>query len=149
MEYSSVADDYFILFYFEIILYSGYKYIINIKYINILYSGYIQRCRIFFVLLLLLLVFWVLFFRFPREHPRWGASNIALARWLPPVYEDGFSQPRGWDPSIRYNGVQLPLVRKCTVRSPETLTLGYNHTCHHRPPFALVNQIAKESVEFR
>uniref|UniRef100_A0A672VDX3 Thyroid peroxidase n=1 Tax=Strigops habroptila TaxID=2489341 RepID=A0A672VDX3_STRHB len=49
-----------------------------------------------------------------REHPRWGASNTALARWLPPAYEDGFSQPRGWDPSIRYNGVQLPLVREVT-----------------------------------
>ncbi|XP_061846160.1 thyroid peroxidase [Colius striatus] len=49
-----------------------------------------------------------------REHPRWGASNIALARWLPPVYEDGLSQPRGWDPSMRYNGVQLPLVREVT-----------------------------------
>lgn len=61
------------------------------------------------------------FFSFPREHPRWGASNTALARWLPPAYEDGLSQPRGWDPSIRYNGVQLPLVRKCTTRSLETL----------------------------
>uniref|UniRef100_A0A8C0AXZ6 Thyroid peroxidase n=1 Tax=Buteo japonicus TaxID=224669 RepID=A0A8C0AXZ6_9AVES len=49
-----------------------------------------------------------------REHPRWGASNTALARWLPPAYEDGLSQPRGWDPSIRYNGVQLPLVREVT-----------------------------------
>ncbi|XP_021248220.1 thyroid peroxidase isoform X1 [Numida meleagris] len=44
-----------------------------------------------------------------REHTRWGASNTALARWLPPTYEDGLSQPRGWDPRIRYNGVQLPL----------------------------------------
>ncbi|XP_009816049.2 thyroid peroxidase [Gavia stellata] len=49
-----------------------------------------------------------------REHPRWGASNTALARWLPPAYEDGLSQPRGWDPSVRYNGVQLPLVREVT-----------------------------------
>ncbi|XP_071404250.1 thyroid peroxidase [Pithys albifrons albifrons] len=49
-----------------------------------------------------------------REHPRWGASNTALARWLPPAYEDGLSQPQGWDPSIRYNGFQLPLVREVT-----------------------------------
>ncbi|NXF51144.1 PERT peroxidase, partial [Oceanites oceanicus] len=49
-----------------------------------------------------------------REHPRWGASNTALARWLPPAYEDGLSQPRGWDPSVQYNGVQLPLVREVT-----------------------------------
>ncbi|KFW70811.1 Thyroid peroxidase, partial [Pygoscelis adeliae] len=51
-----------------------------------------------------------------REHPRWGASNTALARWLPPAYEDGLSQPRGWDPSVRYNGVQLPLVHEVTKK---------------------------------
>ncbi|NWT14787.1 PERT peroxidase, partial [Vireo altiloquus] len=49
-----------------------------------------------------------------REHPRWGASNTALARWLPAAYEDGLSQPRGWDPSIRYNGFPLPSVREVT-----------------------------------
>ncbi|OXB70481.1 UNVERIFIED_CONTAM: hypothetical protein H355_003774, partial [Colinus virginianus] len=43
-----------------------------------------------------------------REHTRWGASNTALARWLPPTYEDGLSQPRGWNSSAQYNGVQLP-----------------------------------------
>ncbi|CAM2112158.1 unnamed protein product [Caretta caretta] len=49
-----------------------------------------------------------------REHPRWGASNIALARWLPPVYEDGISQPKGWNPNFFFNGSQLPLVREVT-----------------------------------
>ncbi|XP_023778478.1 LOW QUALITY PROTEIN: thyroid peroxidase [Cyanistes caeruleus] len=49
-----------------------------------------------------------------REHPRWGASNTALARWLPAAYEDGLSQPRGWDPSVQYNGFQLPSVREVT-----------------------------------
>uniref|UniRef100_A0A2K6GJJ4 Thyroid peroxidase n=1 Tax=Propithecus coquereli TaxID=379532 RepID=A0A2K6GJJ4_PROCO len=49
-----------------------------------------------------------------REHPRWGASNTALARWLPPVYEDGFSQPRGWNRGFLYNGFPLPPVREVT-----------------------------------
>nr|XP_021499664.1 thyroid peroxidase-like [Meriones unguiculatus] len=49
-----------------------------------------------------------------RDHPRWGASNTALARWLPPVYEDGFSQPRGWNPNFLYNGFPLPPVREVT-----------------------------------
>ncbi|XP_029452734.1 thyroid peroxidase [Rhinatrema bivittatum] len=49
-----------------------------------------------------------------RVHPRWGASNTALARWLPPVYEDGISQPKGWNPSLLYSGFQLPLVREVT-----------------------------------
>ncbi|XP_058143825.2 thyroid peroxidase [Dasypus novemcinctus] len=49
-----------------------------------------------------------------RDHPRWGASNTALARWLPPVYEDGISQPKGWNHNYLYNGFPLPLVREVT-----------------------------------
>nr|XP_048295540.1 thyroid peroxidase [Myodes glareolus] len=49
-----------------------------------------------------------------RDHPRWGASNTALARWLPPAYEDGFSQPRGWNPDFLYHGFALPPVREVT-----------------------------------
>ncbi|XP_036080092.1 thyroid peroxidase [Rousettus aegyptiacus] len=47
-----------------------------------------------------------------RDHPRWGASNTALARWLPPAYEDGISEPRGWNPHFLYHGVPLPPVRE-------------------------------------
>ncbi|XP_049758544.1 thyroid peroxidase isoform X8 [Elephas maximus indicus] len=43
-----------------------------------------------------------------RDHPRWGAANTALARWLPPAYEDGISQPRGWSHDFLYNGFPLP-----------------------------------------
>ncbi|XP_054422800.1 thyroid peroxidase [Pteronotus mesoamericanus] len=49
-----------------------------------------------------------------RDHPRWGASNTALARWLPPSYEDGISEPRGWNPHFLYNGVPLPPVWEVT-----------------------------------
>ncbi|XP_006864023.1 PREDICTED: thyroid peroxidase-like isoform X1 [Chrysochloris asiatica] len=49
-----------------------------------------------------------------RDHPRWGAANTALARWLPPVYEDGISQPKGWNHNFLYNGFSLPLVREVT-----------------------------------
>ncbi|XP_058988779.1 thyroid peroxidase isoform X2 [Mustela lutreola] len=49
-----------------------------------------------------------------RDHPRWGASNTALARWLPPAYEDGISQPRGWNPHFLYSGFPLPPVREVT-----------------------------------
>ncbi|XP_067559927.1 thyroid peroxidase isoform X3 [Pseudorca crassidens] len=47
-----------------------------------------------------------------RDHPRWGAANTALARWLPPAYEDGISEPRGWNPHFLYNGFPLPPVRE-------------------------------------
>ncbi|XP_041612962.1 LOW QUALITY PROTEIN: thyroid peroxidase [Vulpes lagopus] len=46
-----------------------------------------------------------------RDHPRWGASNTALARWLPPAYEDGISEPRGWNPHVLYSGFPLPPSR--------------------------------------
>uniref|UniRef100_A0A8D2IIV4 Thyroid peroxidase n=1 Tax=Varanus komodoensis TaxID=61221 RepID=A0A8D2IIV4_VARKO len=49
-----------------------------------------------------------------REHPRWGASNTALARWLPPAYEDGLSQPKGWNHGFLHNGFPLPSVREVT-----------------------------------
>ncbi|MBZ3870951.1 Thyroid peroxidase [Sciurus carolinensis] len=49
-----------------------------------------------------------------QDHPRWGAANTALARWLPPVYEDGFSQPRGWNSGFLYHGSPLPPVRDVT-----------------------------------
>ncbi|KAF7247614.1 Thyroid peroxidase [Varanus komodoensis] len=45
---------------------------------------------------------------YSREHPRWGASNTALARWLPPAYEDGLSQPKGWNHGFLHNGFPLP-----------------------------------------
>ncbi|XP_013924882.1 PREDICTED: thyroid peroxidase [Thamnophis sirtalis] len=48
------------------------------------------------------------------EHPTWGASNTALARWLPPVYEDELSQPRGWNLGFLHHGFPLPSVREVT-----------------------------------
>ncbi|KFZ51250.1 Myeloperoxidase, partial [Antrostomus carolinensis] len=62
-----------------------------------------------------------------RRNPSLGASNRALARWLPAEYEDGVSLPRGWTEGKSFNGFPFPLVRKVSneiVRfSPEQLTL--------------------------
>ncbi|KAJ8387856.1 hypothetical protein AAFF_G00150050 [Aldrovandia affinis] len=43
-----------------------------------------------------------------RDHPLWGAANSALARWLPPQYEDGTGCPRGWHSGHLYHGFPLP-----------------------------------------
>ncbi|XP_053567314.1 thyroid peroxidase [Bombina bombina] len=49
-----------------------------------------------------------------RNHPVWGASDTAFARWLPAQYEDGISEPKGWNPSFLYNNFYLPPVREVT-----------------------------------
>ncbi|XP_039531388.1 eosinophil peroxidase-like isoform X3 [Pimephales promelas] len=46
-----------------------------------------------------------------RRNPLLGASNTPFARWLPAEYEDGISQPKGWDPNKLHNGAALPLAR--------------------------------------
>ncbi|KAJ8401996.1 hypothetical protein AAFF_G00372310 [Aldrovandia affinis] len=51
-----------------------------------------------------------------RRYPRRGTSNTPFSRWLPAEYEDGISQPKGWDPKKRYNGFLLPLVREVSNR---------------------------------
>ncbi|KAL2099322.1 hypothetical protein ACEWY4_005802 [Coilia grayii] len=51
-----------------------------------------------------------------RNNPLWGAANTALARWLPAEYEDGESQPKGWNVGRQYSGFQLPRVREVSKR---------------------------------
>uniref|UniRef100_A0A8B9BRF9 Eosinophil peroxidase n=1 Tax=Anser brachyrhynchus TaxID=132585 RepID=A0A8B9BRF9_9AVES len=56
-----------------------------------------------------------------RKNPLLGASNRALARWLPADYEDGVSVPHGWTEKKRSSGFPFPLVRKVSneiVRFP-------------------------------
>uniref|UniRef100_A0A8C1VXX2 Myeloid-specific peroxidase n=1 Tax=Cyprinus carpio TaxID=7962 RepID=A0A8C1VXX2_CYPCA len=51
-----------------------------------------------------------------RRNPLLGASNTAFTRWLPAQYEDGISQPKGWDPNKLHNDAALPLVRLVSNR---------------------------------
>lgn len=51
-----------------------------------------------------------------RKNPLLGAANTPLARWLPSIYEDGISQPVGWNPGRLHNSVVLPLVRLVSNR---------------------------------
>ncbi|XP_072930563.1 peroxidasin [Epargyreus clarus] len=44
-------------------------------------------------------------------HPTWGASLTGFRRLLYPIYENGFSQPVGWNKEIKYNGFVLPSAR--------------------------------------
>ncbi|XP_077476620.1 thyroid peroxidase isoform X2 [Stigmatopora argus] len=53
-----------------------------------------------------------------RYNHHWGAANIPLIRWLPPQYEDGVRQPKGWNKGRLYNGFELPMAHD-NVSSPQ------------------------------
>lgn len=44
-------------------------------------------------------------------HPMWGTSLSGFRRILYPIYENGFSQPIGWNKDLKYNGFTLPSAR--------------------------------------
>ncbi|KAJ8737014.1 hypothetical protein PYW07_000285 [Mythimna separata] len=44
-------------------------------------------------------------------NPTWGSSLSGFRRILFPIYENGFSQPVGWNRDIKYNGFTLPSAR--------------------------------------
>lgn len=44
-------------------------------------------------------------------HAMWGASLTGFRRILYPIYENGFSEPIGWNRELKYNGFTLPSAR--------------------------------------
>uniref|UniRef100_A0A4W3JWJ6 Uncharacterized protein n=1 Tax=Callorhinchus milii TaxID=7868 RepID=A0A4W3JWJ6_CALMI len=57
------------------------------------------------------------------QHSMWGASLTAFQRILKPVYENGFSLPRGTEPNRLYNGYRLPLPRLVSTAMVGTETI--------------------------
>lgn len=45
------------------------------------------------------------------EKPLLGSSLSAFRRLLPPIYENGFNSPIGWNKERKYNGFMLPSAR--------------------------------------
>ncbi|XP_050402018.1 peroxidasin homolog, partial [Patella vulgata] len=45
------------------------------------------------------------------KNPTWGTSNQAFLRLLPPIYENGFNTPVGWNRGKMYNNIHLPSPR--------------------------------------
>ncbi|KAK6758709.1 hypothetical protein RB195_016123 [Necator americanus] len=45
------------------------------------------------------------------DHPMWGVSQMPLLRLLPPIYENGFSTPVGWEKGRLYYGYPKPNPR--------------------------------------
>uniref|UniRef100_A0A8C9MLR2 Uncharacterized protein n=1 Tax=Serinus canaria TaxID=9135 RepID=A0A8C9MLR2_SERCA len=70
------------------------------------------------------------------NHSHLGYSNCAFALWLPAVYEDGVSVPRGASEGKRYSGFPLPLVRVGKVFNEIAHTANKNVTAD--PQLSLV-----------
>uniref|UniRef100_A0A915CVR9 Uncharacterized protein n=1 Tax=Ditylenchus dipsaci TaxID=166011 RepID=A0A915CVR9_9BILA len=49
------------------------------------------------------------------EHPTWGVSQMPFHRLLPPIYENGFNTPVGWNPSKLYFGYPKPNPRTVSM----------------------------------
>ncbi|KAL3985805.1 hypothetical protein ACH3XW_40155 [Acanthocheilonema viteae] len=57
----------------------------------------------------------------------WGASQTKFRRLLPPIYENGFNTPVGWDPNKLYFGYRKPNARSVSKKLLET-----NHITPHK-----------------
>ncbi|XP_041826711.1 eosinophil peroxidase [Melanotaenia boesemani] len=58
------------------------------------------------------------------KNPRLGSSNTPFARWLPAEYDDGISQPKGWNRDRKINNFLLPLVRQVSNNILSTTDAG-------------------------
>uniref|UniRef100_A0A8C7YN69 Myeloid-specific peroxidase n=1 Tax=Oryzias sinensis TaxID=183150 RepID=A0A8C7YN69_9TELE len=58
------------------------------------------------------------------KNPRLGASNTPFTRWLPAEYDDGISQPKGWNRNRTFNNFLLPLVRQVSNNILSTTDAG-------------------------
>ncbi|VDK19706.1 unnamed protein product, partial [Anisakis simplex] len=58
------------------------------------------------------------------EHQFWGVAQTPFRRNLPPIYENGFNTPVGWDPNKLYFGFKKPNPRSVSLKliSTERIT---------------------------
>lgn len=64
-------------------------------------------------------------------NPTWGASLTGFRRILYPIYENGFSQPVGWNKNIKYNGFSLPSARQVSTSIITTNEISHDIEITH------------------
>ncbi|MBN3304761.1 PXDN protein, partial [Amia calva] len=65
------------------------------------------------------------------QHPMWGSSLTAFERILKPVYENGFSLPRGVGRDAKYNGHPLPMPRHISTSMVGTEAITADNSFTH------------------
>ncbi|CAH1389660.1 unnamed protein product [Nezara viridula] len=65
------------------------------------------------------------------QHPHWGAAHTAFRRLIKPIYENGFSNPVGWDKSRLYNGFLLPNARRVSLELIRTENITQDDKISH------------------
>ncbi|XP_063837290.1 peroxidasin [Ostrinia nubilalis] len=64
-------------------------------------------------------------------NPMWGASLTGFRRILFPIYENGFSQPVGWNKDRKYNGFTLPVARLISTEIITTTEISQDVEVSH------------------
>ncbi|CAH0746151.1 unnamed protein product [Diatraea saccharalis] len=64
-------------------------------------------------------------------HPTWGASLTGFRRILFAIYENGFSQPLGWNRDRKYNGFTLPPARLISTEIITTTEISQDEKLTH------------------
>uniref|UniRef100_A0A1I7VVU9 Peroxidasin n=1 Tax=Loa loa TaxID=7209 RepID=A0A1I7VVU9_LOALO len=64
------------------------------------------------------------------EHQFWGVAQTPFRRNLPPIYENGFNTPVGWNPEKLYFGFRKPNPRLVSMKiiSTEEITPHFGYT---------------------
>ncbi|KAJ8687556.1 hypothetical protein QAD02_023350 [Eretmocerus hayati] len=68
------------------------------------------------------------------EHPTWGSSYTGFRRILRPIYENGFSQPVGWDKNKLYHGYPKPAARLVSTSLIATDDVSPDDSITHMVP---------------
>ncbi|VDN57478.1 unnamed protein product [Dracunculus medinensis] len=61
------------------------------------------------------------------NHPFWGVAQTPFRRNLPPIYENGFNTPVGWDPNKLYFGFKKPNPRSISMKLISTDEITPHH----------------------
>ncbi|NP_001161670.1 thyroid peroxidase-like protein precursor [Saccoglossus kowalevskii] len=79
------------------------------------------------------------------KYPSQGAALTPFTRMRDSIYENGFTEPVGWNPGMLYNGFPKPLPRDVTNRLGRTYTIS--HSLHLTDLVSLFGQFLDHDTD--